>query len=736
MLMRKFYALIVLGFISLQAFAQEPKEFCLENDAAHRYLTEVTYDSEDYTYTKILDYCDPVPYRYYKYDGYRKDQPLPVGIKLASAMPAAGTLYVSETEDFADSYTMAVAAGVDSINVYNLIPGKTYNYKVQYDDNGVMTNAQSGQFKTTGTLRMLKIDGIFNVRDLGGWTGLGGHKMKYGLLFRGSRMTANSSAKEMITLDGKKAMLAAGIKGDLDLRTSSERNLSASPLASGTGATVDYKPIDDSYKSRIATFAKSDASIRAIQWIIDELKVNKPVYFHCSVGADRTGTVAFLIEALCGMSEDAISKEFELTSFSADSVVTSGKIEDLRRRRTYDGRFDNSEGDYKFANLIKLAKQLPGTDLQRKIFNHLNTGITPDGGTLSTKISADDLNFLIKTMVDYVVVTEIATDGGTKMTMQPGQTQNLNAVVKPATATEKTISFKSSNEKVATVSDEGVITAVRGGTATIQVKADNYVKNITVNVPLVESYIDLPDTIRHNGKIYLLPKSRTNLIKNGSFEYADSFLNWKGANDKPLSPAGFELVKYENSDSLYLQSKADGDSTSFKSLRTMWSIKKDKTYVFGYRVKNSQEGFQITENPYMKTSLLTLKPVDIEASGDDFTWDTPSPVSQRVGERGDMIDSLTFDYPTYGSEWTDVRYFFTNTDGHEYIQVWFTHLTGALNHTCLDNFYLIELTDITWVNPVFSDRVSDGRIYNLAGQEVTNPGRGVYIKDGKKYIVK
>ena len=30
----------------------------------------------------------------------------------------------------------------------------------------------------------------------------------------------------------------------------------------------------------------------------------------------------------------------------------------------------------------------------------------------------------------------------------------------------------------------------------------------------------------------------------------------------------------------------------------------------------------------------------------------------------------------------------------------------------------------------------DGRIYNLLGQEVLNPGKGIYIRNGKKFIIK
>ena len=37
---------------------------------------------------------------------------------------------------------------------------------------------------------------------------------------------------------------------------------------------------------------------------------------HCWGGADRTGTVIFLLEALLGMEEDMLMRDYELTSLS------------------------------------------------------------------------------------------------------------------------------------------------------------------------------------------------------------------------------------------------------------------------------------------------------------------------------------------------------------------------------------------------------------------------------------
>ena len=724
--MRKIFTLPVLCLVAGIAWSQDIPEYCLENYAAQHYVHDFVYDDNDYTYTKILDYCDPEPLRYYKYDGYRKDQPLPASIEFAAAaQDAQGLLTVSENEDYTDSLTYVIEQGATAYDIYNLIPGRTYYYKVEYPDQGgqSMTIAKTGAFKTTGTLRMLKVDGIFNVRDMGGWTGLGGNQIKYGKLFRGSRMTWNGSGNEMITALGKQQMLDAGIRADLDLRTSSERNISSSPLAKNTGAKVDYNYIDDSYKSRISTFDQSDASIRAIKWIISELKKDKPVYFHCSVGADRTGTVAFLIGALCGMSEDALAKEFELTSFSADSVVTSGKIEDLRRRRTYDGRFDNNEADYKYALLIDKVKALSGTNLQRKVYNHLKTGIS------GNSISEGDLDWLIKYLVDYAIVKSVSINK-TRLAMNPGETFQLTAKVTPTTATNPTVTFTSSNPGVATVTPEGLVTALRGGTARITATADGVSKTMTVTVPLVESY--LPATVQANGKSWI---TSTNIITNGSFEYSGYFANWTAANEREMSLTNFDIVNFENSDSVYVQSKANGDETSANSIRTLWKITTGKTYAFGYRIKNSTD-IQTTENPNIATSLVKLDP-SIYAGADDFIWDDdqdsvyfrPMPIPMSGNSQ-----SLALEYPSYDGNWTDVIYVFTNTDGYPYLQFLATHLSQNGNNTCFDNFFLTEVTEDETLAPTIKASLKNSDAFDLSGRAIQIPQEGIMIIDGKAYF--
>ena len=49
---------------------------------------------------------------------------------------------------------------------------------------------------------------------------------------------------------------------------------------------------------------------------------NYPVIIHCENGADSTGTMAFLINALLGVNEEDLIKDFELSTFSKLSIFS------------------------------------------------------------------------------------------------------------------------------------------------------------------------------------------------------------------------------------------------------------------------------------------------------------------------------------------------------------------------------------------------------------------------------
>lgn len=348
--------------------SQDSSLFNLENETVKNYfdiLETQPYRDGDYTYSRIDDY-------YKLTTPYRKDRPAPVTIEWEREDGSISQkVYVSKSDDFSDALSMSVKSSVSSYGIYYLIPGRTYYWKVSASfPDGSSRNLASSSFQTIGRRRFLKVDDICNVRDLGGIpTADGTKRIKYGLLFRGGEMNGNHRDYDdnICRLDsyGLKAMKQAGIGADLDLRTATEAiDITSSPL----GEDVDYIRFEQANEFFYDKFWTTDDYVLAMQWTIDELRKGKPVYFHCVYGADRTGTLAFIIEALLGVGENEIAIDYELTSFSY------GLNSPPRRRGP-----KNEISVYRYRQMVEgvLSSQFKGNTLQEKIRLFLESGGIP-----------------------------------------------------------------------------------------------------------------------------------------------------------------------------------------------------------------------------------------------------------------------------------------------------------------------------------------------------------------------
>lgn len=100
-----------------------------------------------------------------------------------------------------------------------------------------------------------------------------------------------------------------------------------------------------------------------------------------------------------------------------------------------------------------------------------------------------------------IAVTSVVLDK-TAVTLAPTTTQPLSATVAPDNATDKTVAWESSDERIATVDAEGVVTAVAEGTATVTARAGEAAAEcrVTVSTELAvvtlaaESLADYPRT--------------------------------------------------------------------------------------------------------------------------------------------------------------------------------------------------------------------------------------------------
>lgn len=245
-------------------------------EEVRNYLANVTYDSSDYSTSQIANY-------------------------------APTTAVVSNYKPIGQ------AAG--GVMHYNEVP----NVLTPFASGG-----KAGTLKPLDALRWIRTSAgatAWNVRDLGGWPCDGG-AVKYGLLIRGGKLAA--ADRDVLVGD-------LGIQHDLDLRgregggSDDEPDMTGSPL----GSDVWYTRTQQYAWYALTPVATWQTYLRCV---IDAVTHREPVYFHCTAGADRTGTLACVLEGLLGMSQSDIDKDYELTTFYSGS----GSDATARRRNESD----------------------------------------------------------------------------------------------------------------------------------------------------------------------------------------------------------------------------------------------------------------------------------------------------------------------------------------------------------------------------------------------------------------
>ena len=89
--------------------------------------------------------------------------------------------------------------------------------------------------------------------------------------------------------------------------------------------------------------------------------------FHCIAGADRTGSLAFVLEALLGMDEDELYKDWEVTGFQKSKL-------DFRHETRFDKLvkgFDAYPGATIHERVVAFVKSCGFTDADIARFREL-----------------------------------------------------------------------------------------------------------------------------------------------------------------------------------------------------------------------------------------------------------------------------------------------------------------------------------------------------------------------------
>lgn len=249
-----------------------------------------------------------------------------------------------------------------------LVPGNTYYWKVR-NARGVESDVRA--LIVEDGPRWIDAEGGRNIRDIGGWMTESGKTVNYELLYRGAMLDGYNDGPTL-TEEGKRIFVEElGIKTEIDLRGSDDGE-QGQQSESDFGAVYVKVPINQF--DQIYTSASSKQRIGTIMKVLAD-ENNYPIYFHCNAGADRTGTIAFLINGLLGVSYEDLTRDFEMTSFG-NGTRYRGKLDSVTQTFSENGIMTTSGNYVAWGPLYETMMSDYGTE----------------GGTLSAAIE----NFLKK----------------------------------------------------------------------------------------------------------------------------------------------------------------------------------------------------------------------------------------------------------------------------------------------------------------------------------------------------
>ena len=258
--------------------------------------------------------------------------------------------------------------GKAKLELENLEIASGYSWTVAAKDGA----SASASFATEDRApRMIHVNGVPNMRDIGGRIGLDGRRVKQGLVYRSAGLNNNAnryytkdeilkmhaegklveSVPEMSKKDAQKIeerlkpgskkqpdlkhlvkewcpgterldsnskaylIETLGLKTDIDLRTDREcYGMKGSPV----GDAVKWVHISSASYGGMASTEGKEAFAKVFRTFLDEK--NYPIVFHCIAGADRTGSLAYILNALLGVGEDELEKEWEMTAFANGNI--------------------------------------------------------------------------------------------------------------------------------------------------------------------------------------------------------------------------------------------------------------------------------------------------------------------------------------------------------------------------------------------------------------------------------
>jgi len=181
--------------------------------------------------------------------------------------------------------------------------------------------------------RIVRLDGVGNFRDFGGYAASGGKRVRRGRLYRSAHHGQATDAD-------LEAIAALELAAIVDLRRGEERERMPSRRHERFAGVVIENPTNEAISDPWIEFVKgSDASADAFRgYLMDYMRaapfearhvdlfsryfqalveIDGPILIHCAAGKDRTGLLVALTHRLVGVGDDDVYADYLLTNTAA-----------------------------------------------------------------------------------------------------------------------------------------------------------------------------------------------------------------------------------------------------------------------------------------------------------------------------------------------------------------------------------------------------------------------------------
>lgn len=175
----------------------------------------------------------------------------------------------------------------------------------------------------------LLVEGTLNFRDVGGYATMDGRRMRTGCVYRSDHLNGVTDA-------GLATLGSLGLRTIVDLRMQTERERQPSRLPADVDVVLAHdsaaddlaqvEMLEEIKAGRVTAVNVDDVSAMYEQMLTDATFMfatmvrtvasaeRHAVVVHCTAGKDRTGLSAALVQRLCGVPDDAIARDYELTN--------------------------------------------------------------------------------------------------------------------------------------------------------------------------------------------------------------------------------------------------------------------------------------------------------------------------------------------------------------------------------------------------------------------------------------